>query len=173
MRTLFITLLGMALTVSSATAEGTPADPANVWRARPWLALDLDVALSSTRFIDDAPEADVIPGSVATALTGGVAISNLHRFSGDLRVRYFGRRPLFAADSAGPKASALLCGSVGVTLKSGLFLGIEVFNVLNAQASDIDNLYASRLMAEPEPVDDVHFDPVEPRTVSLRLSYAF
>jgi pyruvate kinase len=41
------------------------------------------------------------------------------------------------------------------------------------KASDIDYYYQSRLRGEVAGVNDVHFHPVEPRTVRLTLSTGF
>ncbi|HWH84211.1 MAG TPA: hypothetical protein VNU71_18435, partial [Burkholderiaceae bacterium] len=54
-------------------------------------------------------------------------------------------------------------------LNPNLRLALDVFNLFDKKASDIDYYYASRLKGEPaEGVSDIHFHPVEPR--SLRLS---
>lgn len=51
---------------------------------------------------------------------------------------------------------------------------LEVYNLLDAKASDIDYFYASRLPGEPvEGVEDIHSHPVTPRTLRLSLSFAF
>ncbi|STR27992.1 Outer membrane receptor for ferric coprogen and ferric-rhodotorulic acid [Janthinobacterium lividum] len=53
-------------------------------------------------------------------------------------------------------------------------LSLDVFNLFDKRASDIDYYYASRLPGEgADGVNDRHFHPVEPRSVRLTLSYAF
>jgi hypothetical protein len=50
-----------------------------------------------------------------------------------------------------------------------MIVRLDAFNLLNADASQIDYYYTSRLPGEPAGgVDDVHFHPLEPR--SFRLS---
>ena len=47
---------------------------------------------------------------------------------------------------------------------------IDVFNLFNRKGSDIDYAYASRLTGEPaDGVNDIHFHPVEPRSVRVSL----
>ena len=50
----------------------------------------------------------------------------------------------------------------------------DLLNLLNAKDSDIDYFYVSRLPDEPaDGVADIHFHPVEPRTVRFSLAYRF
>jgi len=51
---------------------------------------------------------------------------------------------------------------------------VEVLNLTDSQRDDIAYAYASRLPSEPASgVDDVHFHPVEPRTVRAGLKIDF
>lgn len=53
-------------------------------------------------------------------------------------------------------------------------LTLDVFNLLDRRASDIDYFYASRLKGEPaDGVIDVHFHPVEPRRFRLTMTANF
>ena len=53
-------------------------------------------------------------------------------------------------------------------------LALDVFNLFDREASDIDYYYASRLQGEPAAgVDDIHFHPVEPRRFRLTRSASF
>lgn len=51
---------------------------------------------------------------------------------------------------------------------------MDVFNVFDTKASDIDYFYASRLAGEPaEGVNDIHTHPVEPRAVRASVTARF
>ena len=51
---------------------------------------------------------------------------------------------------------------------------LDVFNLFDRKASDIDYDYTSRLKGEPAAgVDDIHFHPVEPRSVRVTLVMSF
>ena len=53
-------------------------------------------------------------------------------------------------------------------------MAVDVFNLFDRKASDIDYDYASRLPGEPlQGVDDIHFHPVEPRSVRVTLTHKF
>ena len=48
---------------------------------------------------------------------------------------------------------------------------LQVFNLFDAEVSDVDYCYASRLPGEPaEGIADIHTHPREPRTLRLVLA---
>ena len=51
-------------------------------------------------------------------------------------------------------------------------LSLDVFNLFNSKASDVDYAYESQLKGESAPVSDRHFHPVEPRGFRLTLAMA-
>ena len=137
---------------------------------RPWLKLDASYAYSRARFTDDDPAGDRIPGAVEGVFSGGLAVDELDRWSGSLRVRWFGQRPLIEDDSVRSRASTLVNGDVAFRVRPGWKIQASVFNLLDAEVADIDYYYASRLPGEPlEGVDDVHTHPSAPRTFRLSL----
>ncbi len=59
-------------------------------------------------------------------------------------------------------------------MSKNLKVALDVFNLFDRKASDIDYYYASRLPNEPaDGVDDIHFHPVEPRTARVTLTARF
>ena len=63
---------------------------------------------------------------------------------------------------------------MGYKINKSLKLMLDVFNLFDRKASDIDYYYASRLKGESSAgVNDVHFHPVEPRSLKLTLSANF
>jgi hypothetical protein len=135
------------------------------------LAFDADVALSRARFRDDDPAGDRIPGAVERVIAGGVSFERAWPLFGSLRVRHFGPRPLVEDNAVRSGGSTLLSAVIGWKWRDRLAIALEAFNLTDAEASDIDYFYASRLPGEaPEGVDDVHTHPIEPRTFRLRLT---
>jgi hypothetical protein len=50
----------------------------------------------------------------------------------------------------------------------------DVFNLFDAQHSDIEYYFASRLPGEPlEGIEDIHLHPVIPRTLRVRMIVGF
>lgn len=147
---------------------------ANYYAPRPWLIFDGDVSWSRARFTEFDPVGDDIPGSVATVISGGATLDSLHNVYGSVRLRYFGPRPLIEDNSARSKATSLVNVEGGYKFTKRVKLGVDVFNLLNAQDSDIDYYYTSRLRGEPvDGVNDIHLHPTLPRTARVSLILGF
>ena len=52
-------------------------------------------------------------------------------------------------------------------------LTLDVFNLFDRKASDIDHFYASRLKTDAAAQGDIHFHPVEPRSLRVTLATSF
>jgi len=93
---------------------------------------------------------------------------------GQLQWRYLGPRPLVEDNSQRSKATALAYLRVGYRVNRNVRLALDVFNLFDRQASDIDYYYSSRLKGEPAGgVADIHSHPVEPRSLRLSLTADF
>ncbi|WP_082616799.1 TonB-dependent receptor domain-containing protein [Massilia sp. Root418] len=146
----------------------------NHYVARPWLLFDLDLAVSRARYRDDDPAGKHIPGALEKAASFGVTVTDLQRWSGALQLRYFGARPLVEDNSVRSAATTLAYARLGYRISGKTSLALDVFNLFDKRASDIDYFYASRLPGEAaEGVADRHFHPVEPRAVRLTLTHKF
>jgi len=135
--------------------------------------VDADAALSRARFTDADPAGDHIPGAIERAVSAGISFEDRGDFFGSLRWRYFGPRPLIEDDSARSRSSSLVNARLGYRFANGLSLAAEVFNLLDESANDIDYFYESRLRDEPEAVEDVHFHPVEKRSIRLMMEWRY
>jgi hypothetical protein len=62
---------------------------------------------------------------------------------------------------------------VGYKFSERLRLRVEGFNLFNAEVSDIDYFFESRLQNEPEPVEDIHFHAAIPRSARVALQLSF
>lgn len=141
------------------------------WQARPWLALDLDLAVTRARFTEPDPAGRHIPGAPALVLAAGVTVEDGPGWFGAARLRYFGARPLTEDASERSRPTALVNARIGYRLASGLSARLDVFNLLNSKASQIDYFYQSRLPGEPAAgVADRHFHPAEPLAVRFTVS---
>jgi len=156
----------------------------NHYRATPWLLLDADFALSRARFTDSDPAGDRIPGSIDKVASFGVTVADLGPWFGQFQLRYFGPRPLIEDDSVRSKATTLAYLRLGYKITPGVKVALDVFNLFDRKASDIDYYYVSRLRGEPgdggsspcpgnpttQCLGDIHFHPVEPRRFRLTLT---
>jgi hypothetical protein len=142
----------------------------NFFSPKPWLTLDADVAFSKARFTDGDPIGDQIPGAAGTIVSIGGAVQERHHMFGALRLRYFGPRPLIEDNSVRSNRTSLLNADAGYRLSRELRVVVDVFNLLNSQASDVDYYYASRLPGEPlDGVNDIHTHPITGRTARISL----
>lgn len=150
----------------------------NHYVASPWLLLDADIAISRARF--DQPQGEApntgrhVPGSVDTVVSLGATVTDRGPWFGQFQLRYFGPRALIEDNSQRSKATTLAYLRVGYKLSEDVRLALDVFNLFDRKASDIDYYYASRLPGEGAAgVNDIHFHPVEPRSVRLTLTASF
>ena len=92
------------------------------------------------------------------------------RLSAGLRLRYFGARPLTQDGGIKSKATTLVYANVKYALSHRVTVGLDIFNLLSTQSSDIDYYYTSRLPGEPlSGVADIHTHPSEPREFRISI----
>jgi hypothetical protein len=172
---------------AAATEPGPPSrrtgvELANFYRVRPWVALELDITLTDAEFTDVAPDSTEIPGAIGRTLQLGLALGRPIGWFGSLRWRYFGDIPLTEDGTVRGSSSSLVNGRLGYGFRNGLRLIVEGFNLLDREDPDIQYYYASRLPAETSPtgqiepvegLEDVHFHPMESRSLRIWLEYSF
>ena len=100
--------------------------------------------------------------------------------SGSLVTRYFGPRPLIEDNSVRSQSTLLWNMRVGYRFDPRTRLSLDVLNLFNRQAHDIDYFYCSGLRSDAAGStcrdgttggrDDIHFHPVEPRALRLTLA---
>ncbi len=62
---------------------------------------------------------------------------------------------------------------VGYAVTDSMKLRLDVFNLFNSHAHQIDYYYPSQLAGESAPVYDIHFKPVEPLSALVTLQMKF
>jgi hypothetical protein len=150
----------------------------NHYAATRWLLLDADVAVSRARFTEPDPSdptlGNHIPGSIQTVVSVGASVSELGPWFGQFQLRYFGPRALVEDSSVRSQGTTLAYLRAGYKVTPSMKVALDVFNLFNRRASDIDYAYASRLQGEPAGgVGDIHFHPVEPRSLRVSLIASF
>ena len=161
-------------TEASRPSRRQGVEIASFWTPLAGLTLDADLAFSKARFRDSDSARDHIPGSVETVVAAGASVDDVAGFFGSVRLRYFGPRPLVEDDSVRSKPSTQVNLQVGHEIVRGVRLALDVFNLLDAQVSDVDYYYASRLPGEPlAGVPDIHTHPALPRSARLSVLYSF
>ncbi|HEX8602221.1 MAG TPA: TonB-dependent receptor [Pseudoduganella sp.] len=139
-----------------------------------WLLLDLDLAYSRARYTEHDPAGDRVPGSVEKVASFGATVSDVGPWSGAFQMRYFGPRPLIEDNSVRSASTAIAYLRGGYRIDRRWQVSVDVFNLFDRKASDVDYYYASRLAGEPaEGVEDVHYHPAERRTARVTLRAVF
>jgi outer membrane receptor protein involved in Fe transport len=138
-----------------------------------WL-IDLHVARSRARFTDAAPEGDRIPGSVETVASLGITYDGAGPWSGSFHLRHFGPRDLVEDGSVRSSATTLAYARLAYRFNETWRASLDVFNLFDRKANDIEYYYESRLPGEPaEGVSDRHFHPAEPRSFRVTVTLRF
>ena len=142
----------------------------NYYKVLKWLSIDFDAAYAHARSRDHDPEAgDHIEGAVEGVGQLAMTVDKLGPWSGALRLRYFGPRPLTEDNSVRSHSSTTLNGRLGYRINPKTRIEVEGFNLTNRRVSAIDYYYTSQLRGEAEPVDDLHFHPIESRSFRVTL----
>jgi hypothetical protein len=160
-------------TEPSRPSKRTGIEWTNHYKPYSWLLVDLDLSVSRTRFTDEDPVGDYIPGSLEKVASFGVTVDSIGPWYGMLQYRYFGPRPLIEDNSVRSMATQITNMRVGYKIDPKLRVHMDVFNLFDRKDSDIDYFYASQLGGEAAPFDDIHFHPVEPRTFRVTLTGYF
>jgi outer membrane receptor protein involved in Fe transport len=167
---------------SGSTEAGPPTRRAgveitNYVYPNPWTTLDLDVSFSQARFRDVPDEEAFVPGALNRVISGGLSVNPPSGVAsgpfGSVRLRHFGPRALIEDNSVKSDATSIINGEVGYKFSERLRLRVEGFNLFNAEVSDIDYFFESRLQNEPEPVEDIHFHAAIPRSARVALQLSF
>jgi TonB dependent receptor-like, beta-barrel/Carboxypeptidase regulatory-like domain/TonB-dependent Receptor Plug Domain len=164
---------------AGTTEAGRPSRRAglewtNYARLSPWLTVDGDLAVSRARFRNDDSAGTHIPGALDRVISAGLTVEPRQPLFGSLRVRHFGPRPLIEDANVSSKSTTLWNGEVGYRVSSKVRVVLEAFNIFDAQVSDIDYFYRSRLPGEPEEgIEDIHTHPALPRSARIGLQLTF
>jgi hypothetical protein len=143
------------------------------YKAAKWLSIDFDAAYAHARSRDVDPVGNHIPGAVEGVGQLAFTVDQVGPWSGALRLRYFGPRPLIEDDSVRSHASLTLNGRVAYKVSKNVRVELEGFNLTNRRDSAIDYYYASRLKGEAAERDDIHFHPLESRSLRATMIVNF
>ena len=129
-------------------------------------SFDIEYALSDAEFTGGVEEGQEIPGAIDQVIQAGVNLKIGDRWNTQLRLRYFGERPLIEDNSVRSEASTMVNLKTSYNKKNWA-INLEVLNLLDSNDHDITYFYESRSVPGTESVEDVHYHVFEPRTLRL------
>jgi len=144
------------------------------WFADGW-SVDTELAWTRSRFTEaQSEEGKYVDGSVPFVASAGITYAPAQTgFHGSLRLRHFGARQLDSFGLHKGEKTSLFNIGVGYRWQQSS-LALDIFNLFDSRDHDIEYFYPSRLAGEPESGEEnLHFHPVEPRSLRLRFEYSF
>jgi hypothetical protein len=156
-------------TVAGPPSRRYGVEFSNYYKPFKWLSIDLDAAFAHARSRGTGASGSAIPGAVEGVGQLALTVDQLGAWSGGLRLRYFGPRPLVEDDSVRSHSTVSLNGRIAYRLDKRTSVELEGFNLADRRDSAIDYYYVSRLRTESAPQAGVHFHPIEPRSLRLTL----
>lgn len=99
----------------------------------------------------------------------GVSVKDPGSWSGSVFMRYFGPHPLIEDNSQVAGSSLIWSARATYKFDTRTQLNLDVLNLFDRKANDIEYYYVSQLKTETVSVNDHHFHPAEPRTFRVSL----
>ena len=152
-------------TEASGASERRGVEWNNRYIPVPWLLFDADLAWSRARF----DNGDRIPNSVDRVASVAATVRDLGPWSASLQWRYLGSGALIEDNSV--RSDSAITTNLRISRQFGpkAELTLDIFNLFDRDADDIQYFYESRVAGEPGPVADKHIHPNEPRLLRLAL----
>ena len=140
-------------------------------QANDWLSVNFAYTYTDSELDKDEGAGRRVPGAIESSATLGINGAWSNGAFVSARFRYLGEAPLIEDNSVKSPSSTLV--NVGGGYRFGRFgIRLDVFNLLDSNDYDIAYFYASRLEGEPVGgIEDIHFRPLEPRTVRTTFTY--
>jgi len=140
------------------------------WQATDWLAAHATFTTTNSEFLVDEGEGREIPGAIPASAVIGLNGAWENGAFASLRFRYLASAPLVEDGSVESGSSTLVNAGVGYRWRR-YEVRLDAFNLLDSTDSDISYWFASRLEGEPATgVEDVHYHPLEPRSVRATIT---
>lgn len=149
-------------TQASAASRRTGIELSGNYQVNRNLHVNLDAAYAQAHSRSAAPKH--IPGAIEGVAQLSATIEKLGPWSGSLRLRYVGPRPLTEDNYIRSQSSTTLNAQLNYKINSKQRLELQAFNLSNRANKAIEYYYTSQLKNETQPHEDKHFHPAEPRS---------
>ena len=138
-----------------------------------YLTVDFEAAWTKAHFKDDVEgEGDHVEGSLPFVLSTGFGWKPTDNWESNLRFRHFANRVL---DSYGEQESdPFSVVNLGIAyINKNWKFNLDVLNLFDSNDQDIAYYYASRISNTSSELEDIHYHPIEPRTIRFEVRYSF
>ena len=140
----------------------------NIYRPKPWLELDADLAMTHARFVgfnsDQAesfaslagfPQAQIgnapgnyIPNAPAMVASAGITVGEKTGWFGALRWRYLASSPLTEDNAFRSEPVSTFNGRVGYRADNGWRIQLDLLNLFNTRTNQISYAYGSLIKSD-------------------------
>ena len=141
----------------------------NRWIPVPWLLFDADLAWTHARF----KNGDRIPNALDRVASVAVTLRDFGPWSASLQLRHLGPGPLIEDNSVRSFPSTLTNLRMAYRFSPRAEATLDIFNLTNKKANDIQYFYESQLLGEAAAVADRHVHAAEPRSARVTLQVRF
>ncbi|RCS26834.1 TonB-dependent receptor [Polaribacter sp. WD7] len=138
-----------------------------------WLFLDTDATYTDAKSLENIKGEDFIPLAPEVTVAGGIAITNLGKFSGGLRYRYLGDRAANEDNTIVAEGYFVTDLNLNYQVNQQLSLGVAIENLFDVEWNETQFATESRLQNEVTSVEEIHFTPGTPFFAKATLSYRF
>ncbi|BFP39388.1 TonB-dependent receptor [Flavobacteriaceae bacterium GF1] len=149
------------------------ADLGARYQINDWLFANFDINYTVARSIDEPDGQDFIPLAPDLTSTGGLTVSNLGKFSGNISYRYIGDRPANEDDSIIAEGYFVTDLNLNYNFSKNWSMGIIVENLFDVEWNETQFATETRLFDEVESVEEITFTPGAPFFLRGRLSVNF
>ena len=160
-------------TEASRPSRRDGAEAGIYWFPNRRYSANLEVSYTRSRFADDDPVGNEIPGSIPLVVSSGISAHYDNGWLASAQLKHFGKYPLIEDNSVESAGSTIVNLRLGREWnKVGVYL--DVLNLLDSNDHDIDYFYASRLQGERDAgIEDIHYHVFPTRSLRLSLRYTF
>ena len=159
-------------TEASDGSERSGLELALFWELNSNWVLDLTGSIVDSKFVAVGAKFDHIPNAHGRVISMGLTHAPVLGWNWSMRVRHFGDAALVEDDSINYPSTTII--NMGLSYKTDRWTaGVDLFNLADSEHYDIAYWYSSRLLSEVSPVEDIHFHPVNPRSIRVGLEYRF
>ena len=137
-----------------------------------WLYLNGDINYTYARSTEEPEGQDFIPLAPDLTSAGGLSFRNLGNFSGGIDYRYIKDRPANEDNSIVAEGYFITDMNLNYTWNNWTF-GLIVENLFDSEWNETQFATESRLFAEVNPVEEIHFTPGTPFYLRGKITLSF